>query len=99
MFHPHFYFLCLQLLFVVAMDAVAEELFFRIAIQVSILLISVRIPSTCLLFRVSLEVLHYWQGGLAHMFLSDGKISVPSDGIAALVCWIHLGVPTIYLFQ
>lgn len=45
-----------QLLFVVAMDAVAEELFFRIAIQ----------------------------GGLAHMFLSDGKISVPSDGIAAL---------------
>lgn len=45
-----------QLLFVVAMDAVAEELFFRIAIQ----------------------------GGIAHMFLSDGKVSDPSDGIAAL---------------
>ncbi|KAI5078622.1 hypothetical protein GOP47_0006293 [Adiantum capillus-veneris] len=45
-----------QLLFVVTMDAVAEELFFRIAIQ----------------------------GGIAHMFLSDGKLSGPSDGIAAL---------------
>eukprot|EP00250_Pteridium_aquilinum_P011931 c20399_g2_i1 orf=220-1464(-) len=45
-----------QLLFVIAMDAVAEELFFRVAIQ----------------------------GGVAHMFLSDGKVSAPSEGIAAL---------------
>lgn len=45
-----------QLMFVVIMDAVAEELFFRIAIQ----------------------------GGLAHVFLSDDKISGPFGGIAAL---------------
>ncbi|KAH7437834.1 hypothetical protein KP509_05G091300 [Ceratopteris richardii] len=54
-----------QLLLVVTMDAVAEELFFRIAIQ----------------------------GGLAHMFLSDGKISDPSDGIAALTGMFPLFAP------
>lgn len=45
-----------QVTFVVSLAAVAEEFFFRVAIQ----------------------------GGLAHIFLSDGKSKEPIDGIAAL---------------